>query len=275
MHVSDHKMPPSQASLTWRTQWLDALSRARRDRQPVSSDPNLAACPVQDAYQLQAENIGRTLAEIGGEVIGLKLGGTMEPILARLNLDSPFVGPIFSARTYEPAATLKRADFIACIVEAEIGVRIGRDLGHVDVLPTRDDLIAAIDSVFPAIEIADSRLRDWQQMGAAAIISDNGYAGAWIRGKDAARWQDIDLVSLPVTLRKDGEVIREGSGAIVLGDPLRALGMLVSSLRQRGQILRAGTLVSTGSCIMPFPSPDGGHFVADFGPLGSVAMDLA
>ncbi len=272
--MSDHQTSPPPPSATWRARWLDALADARRDRRPILADPNLSVCPVQDAYQIQAENNQRVLAEIGGEIVGFKLGGTTEPILARLNLDSPFVGPIFSSRTYESPANLRRADFIACIIETEIGVRIGRDLGAGDSVPTRDDLIAAIDSVFPAIEIADSRLHDWQQMGAAAIISDNGYAGAWIRGKSAAGWREIDLVALPITLRKDDEVIREGSGAVVLGDPLRALGMLVSSLRQRGEILRAGTLVSTGSCIAPYPSPGGGRFVADFGALGSVTMDL-
>ncbi len=270
--MPDHKISASEPSAAWRADWLDALAKARRDGRPVSPDPNLSACSIQDAYQIQAEHVRRVLGDIGGEVVGFKLGGTTEPVLARLNLDSPFVGPIFSSRTYESPALLHRADFIACIVETEIGVRIGRDLG--DTVPTRDDLIAAIDSVFPAIEIADSRLHDWSQVSAAAIISDNGYAGAWIRGKDVTQWRDIDLVGLPVTLRKDGEVIREGSGALVLGDPLRALGMLISDLHQRGQILRAGTLVSTGSCIAPFPSPNGGHFVADFGALGSVTMDL-
>lgn len=272
--MSDHQTPPAHPSATWRARWLDALANARRDRQPIPADPNLSTCSVQDACQIQAENIHRTLADIGGEVIGFKLGGTTEAILARLNLDGPFVGPIFSSRTYGSPAVLHRDDFIVCIIEAEIGVRIGRDLGEGDGVPTRDNLLAAIDSVFPAIEIADSRLRDWSQMGAAAIISDNGYAGAWIRGPEVKQWRDIDLVGLPITLRKDDDVIREGAGAVVLGDPLRALGMLVSSLRQRGETLRAGTLVSTGSCIAPFPSSAGGRFVADFGALGSVTMDL-
>lgn len=272
--MSAHKTPQSEASKDWRANWLSALASARRDCQPIPADPNLTACSIQDAYQIQSENIRRTLADIGGEVVGLKLGGTTETVLARLNLDSPFVGPIFSSRTYDAPVVLRRADFIACIIETEIGIRIGRDLGKGDAVPARDDLIAAIDSVFPAIEIADSRLRDWPQMSAAAIISDNGYAGAWVRGKDAVQWRDIDLVGLPIILRKDGEVIREGAGAMVLGDPLRALGMLVSTLHQRGQILRAGTLVSTGSCIVPFPSPDGDRFVADFGALGSVTVDL-
>lgn len=272
--MSYHQTSPSHPSTPWRAQWLDALANARRDAQPIPADENLSTCAVSEAYRLQAENVHRTLSEIGGEVLGLKLGGTTEAILARLNLENPFVGPIFSSRTSLSPAVLRRADFIACIIEAEIGVRIGRDLGAENGAPSRDDLLAAIDSVFPAIEIADSRLRDWPQMGAAAIISDNGYAGAWVRGVEVAQWRDIDLVRLSITLRKDGEVIREGSGEIVLGDPLRALGMLVSSLRQRGQILRAGTLVSTGSCIAPFPSAGGGHFVADFGALGSVTVDL-
>lgn len=271
----DHETPPSETSGAWREAWIEALAAARRNRQAIPVDPNLATYSLQEAYLIQAESTRRVLADIGGEVVGFKIGGTTEATLARLNLDRPFHGPIFSSRMYETPAVLQRTNFIACIIEVEIGVRIGRDIGGGNGAPTRDDLIAAIDGVFPAIEIADSRLLDWSQANAAAIISDNGYAGAWIRGEDAPNWRDIDLVDLPITLQKNGEIIREGSGAMVLGDPLHALGMMISDLRQREQTLRAGTLVSTGSCIAPFLSPGGGHFVADFGALGSVAMDLS
>ena len=266
---------PAIPSLDWHSPWIDALMKAGRERRPVPIDPNLASCSLGEAYQIQAANVRSQLREIGGTVAGIKLGGCTEAALARLNLVGPFRGPIFSARMHQSAAVLRRSDFIVCIIEAEIGVKIGRDLGGGAEDPTRDDLLAAIDSVFPAIEIADSRLEDWMQAPAAAIVSDTGYAGAWIRGKDFAQWRNLDLVHLPVSLRRNGDVVREGSGTLVLGDPLRALGLLVSDLRSQGTMLRAGTLVSTGSCIVPFPTPNGGRFIADFGALGSISMELS
>lgn len=272
--MTDTCANPTVISVGWHSVWIDTLTKAGRECRPVPVDSNLDTCTQSEAYQLQTRNIRRHLDAVGGTVAGIKLGGTTEATLTKLNLDSPFRGPIFSASTHQSPAVLRRADFIVCIIEAEIGVRIGRDLGGGVKEPTRADLLVAIDGIFPAIEIADSRLENWTQVSAAAIISDLGYAGAWVRGKKLTQWRDLDLVNLPVSLRKNNDVVREGSGAVVLGDPLHALGLLVADLRSQGRLLRAGTLVSTGSCITPFPTPDGGRFVADFGPLGSVSMEL-
>lgn len=249
------------------------LLEAGEARQPVAVPPALAGAAVEDGLQVQARHLRGALQRLGGRIAGTKLGGTSEAALNALRLAAPFTGPIFSARSQESPGLFNRADFMACIVEAEIAVRLAADLDGTRE-PTRDELLEAIDAVFPAIEIADSRYQGWAQASAAAIYADLGYAGAWVRGAPSTAWRDIDLAAVPATLFLDGAVVRQGSGANVLGDPLHALALAAPELARQGRALRAGDLVSLGSCTAPFPSAGGGHFVVDFGPLGQVSVHL-
>lgn len=249
------------------------LEAAARSSKPVAVPQVLALACVDDGRRVQARHVRRTLQRLGGSIAGVKLGGTTDAALQALGLAGPFTGPIFSARSQESPGLFKRADFLACIVEAEIAVRLAADLDSTRE-PTRDELLDAIDAMFPAIEIADSRYAGWAQASAAAIYADLGYAGAWVRGAPSRSWKQLDLVALPVTLSLDGAVIRQGSGANVLGDPLHALALAAPELARQGRALRAGDLVSLGSCTAPFPSGGGGRFVADFGPLGQVTATV-
>jgi 2-keto-4-pentenoate hydratase len=58
----------------------------------------------------------------------------------------------------------------------------------------------------------------------------------------------------------------------VLGDPREALVWLANELRQLGATLRAGQIVTTGTCHPPLPIQSGDFFAADFGSLGKVSV---
>jgi 2-keto-4-pentenoate hydratase len=68
---------------------------------------------------------------------------------------------------------------------------------------------------------------------------------------------------------------REGIGANVLGDPRVALTWLVNELSQIGVTLRAGQVVTTGTCLVPLPIAPGDRVMCDFAELGSVAVSFA
>ncbi|MCH9674210.1 MAG: hypothetical protein K0U93_22420 [Gammaproteobacteria bacterium] len=77
-----------------------------------------------------------------------------------------------------------------------------------------------------------------------------------------------------MTLRKNGEVAAEGSGADVLGDPRIALAWLANSHAHRGCGLQAGDIITTGVCGVPAPIGRGDNLTADFGPLGGVEVGI-
>ncbi|MDB5899700.1 MAG: uncharacterized protein JWP22_639, partial [Ramlibacter sp.] len=254
--------------------WIGSLRAAATSGRPWARHPRELDCTLDAAYALQARHLAELLAQTGDTVIGAKLSVTSAPAMERLGLRAPLLGPLLRGRSHASGARLPRAGFFACILEAEIGIALRADLDGRSGPPSRADIVAAIDSVFPTIEVADSRYLDWPEAPACAIVADLSYAGAWVRGAPCAEWRDVDLRTLPVTLtRSDGES-RCGSAAAVLGDPLHALALAVAEAASRDRVLRAGETISTGACTAPWPVAGAGHFVADFGALGRVELTL-
>lgn len=253
--------------------FADALLEATLAHRALPVPADLAAgFTIADGQAVSSRNAARLLERIGGHVTGVKLGATNAAAMARLGLERPFVGPLFSARTFAQPVTLPRADFVACIVEVELAVRLGRDVGADGRPVTRDALADAIDQAFPVIEIADSRLVDWTSVRPGFIYADLGFAGALVTGEPIATWRAIDFAAAQVKLLVNGAQVREGAGAAVMGHPLDALAGMVPHIRGG---LRAGQVVSTGTWIAPHFGQAGDRIVADFGALGRVAVDLA
>ncbi|MGY2931283.1 2-keto-4-pentenoate hydratase [Bradyrhizobium sp. GM6.1] len=149
---------------------------------------------------------------------------------------------------------------------------MGRDLPPRAAPYTVDEVLAAVDSLHPAIEIPDSRFADFASAGEAQLIADNACAHLFVLGAATnANWRAMDLVEErpQITLRGQRYL---GHGKNVLGDPRIALAWLANELRGLGIILRAGEVVTTGTCHPPLPIQAGDRFVADFGALGKVAV---
>jgi 2-keto-4-pentenoate hydratase len=87
-------------------------------------------------------------------------------------------------------------------------------------------------------------------------------------------WRTIDLSAHAVLGTVSSGVEREGRGANVLGDPRTALTWLANELSGLGTTLRAGQVVTTGTCLAPLPIAAGNEVTADFNPLGRVALRL-
>lgn len=260
--------------VAWSLQVSDFI-RARIEVKPIATPAGgLQGLPLAAALEFQGEHVRAMLSQFGGEVMGYKLGGTDMQAVVAMGLTGPLRGPIFSAFTQASPARLRRSGFFVCAVEAEIAVRLGKDIGGGPEGPGRAALLDAIDAVMPAIEIADSRYAEYAGAPATAILADAGFAGAFVRGEPAANWQSLDLPAVPVTLSVNGNEVRTGSGARVFGDPLQALDLLAADLWRSGQVLRAGQVVSTGACTPPYLAQRGDHVVADFGPLGIVELRL-
>lgn len=262
-------LPPDLAA------FADALLEARLNRRPVALPEGFAQrCSVVQGRAIGARNAARLAERLGGGFAGAKLGATNPAALAKLGLDRPFNGPMLSARVFPSPAALPFGDFIVCIVEAELGVRFGTDFGGTADLPSRDAVAAAVDAVFPVIELAETRLADWQAAPPAAIFADMAYFGALVTGVDAPDWRGLDLAAATVRLMVDGEEIREGVGAAVMGHPFDAVADYVAGIGAEGRNVRAGEIVSTGTWTLPYVAKAGDRIAADFGPLGQVEVAL-
>jgi 2-keto-4-pentenoate hydratase len=131
--------------------------------------------------------------------------------------------------------------------------------------------VAASVAAFPAIEVVDSRYRDFNARNPLERLADHGLNGAFVAGAEAGDWRGLDLSRLQVTLSIGGRTIVERTGGHPTGDPLGTAHAFVNAMRARGGVHK-GELVTTGSCSgMNFAEP-GARVVARFEGLGAAEV---
>src|ERR1700693_4778349 len=106
----------------------------------------------------------------------------------------------------------------------------------------------------------DSRSSHFARAGAKQIIADNACAHLFVLGAPtASNWRGLDLVEeKPVITLRARQFT--GHGKNVLGDPRVALTWLANELRLLGVTLKAGEVVTTGTCHAPLPIQSGDVF---------------
>jgi 2-keto-4-pentenoate hydratase len=207
-----------------------------------------------------------------GPLFGWKIAATSEAGQEHINVDGPMAGRILPETVIPDGGTAAMAGNEMRVVEPEFAFRMQADLPPRPAAYTVREVLDAVDTLHPAIEIPDSRFRDFVDAGAAQIIADNACAHLFVLGRPArSDWRALDLVEeRPVVTLRGNQFT--GHGKNVLGDPRIALTWLANELRQLGLTLRAGEVVTTGTCHAPLPIQSGDLFEADFGSLGKVSV---
>jgi 2-keto-4-pentenoate hydratase len=225
-----------------------------------------------DGYAIQATLEARSMAPL----FGWKIAATSRAGQAHINVDGPLAGRLLRERIVEPDAEVPFGANSMRVAEAEFAFRMGADLPPRPAAYSVDDVLAAVATLHPGIEIPDSRFEDFTKVGAAQLIADNACAHYYVLGPATrADWRSMDLVEHPVTGTVAGRPAVHGKGGNVLGDPRVALTWLANELSGLGVTLRAGEVVTTGTCLVPPAIEPGDRFTADLGVLGSVTMRLA
>jgi 2-keto-4-pentenoate hydratase len=210
-----------------------------------------------------------------GSLFGWKIAATSEAGQKHINVAGPLAGRLFAERVIADGGTASMAGNEMRVGEPEFAFRMGRSLLPRPAPYSVEDVLSAVDTLHPAIELPDSRFADFVKAGEAQLIADNACAHLFVLGTPStADWRAVDLVEQRpvVTLRGQRFV---GYGGNVLGDPRVALTWLANELRQLGVMLKAGEVVTTGTCHPPLPIRSGDMFEADFGMFGNVSVALA
>jgi 2-keto-4-pentenoate hydratase len=207
-----------------------------------------------------------------GTLFGWKIAATSEAGQKHINVDGPMAGRILPETVIADGGTAAMAGNEMRVAEPEFAFRMHADLPPRLSPYTVGEMLDAVDTLHPAIEIPDSRFADFVRAGAAQIIADNACAHLFVLGAPATlNWRALDLVEeKPVITLRDKRFT--GHGKNVLGDPRIALTWLANELRQLGLTLRAGQVVTTGTCHAPLPIQSGDVFEADFGVIGRVSV---
>jgi len=252
--------------------WQHWLAGTTLDTLPDSCRPHTRAA----GYAIQA-----CLPEASGlQVRGWKIAATSTAGQSHINVSGPLAGRILSGQMLEPGAKVPPQGNRMKVAETEMAFVFAHDLPARTSAYELDEVMAAVASLHPSIEIPNSRFAEFTQAGEAQLLADNACAHQFILGPRAPEgWQELDLSTHPVracvTHRDGSHWDRQGSGAAVLGDPRIALTWLVNELRVQGIGLQAGQFVTTGTCMVPLELAEGDTVEADFGVLGHIGMQFA
>jgi 2-keto-4-pentenoate hydratase len=248
------------------------LATAERDRAPIG--PLTKEWPdleVTDAYEIQLINARQRSAE-GGVVRGHKVGLTSRAMQQMLGVDEPDYGHLFADMFVSEGSVLAAADFCQPRVEIEVAFVLRDALQGPGV--TVADVLRATAFVLPAIEIIDSRVRDWQ-ITLPDTIADNASSARVVLGGKATPLDRVDLRLLGCILRRNGEIVETGASGAALGNPATAVAWLANKLGELGVTLDAGHVVMPGACTRAADVGAGDVIRGDFDELGSVSVAFA
>ena len=247
------------------------LAEAERSRVPISpltdGHPDI---DVVDAYEIQLINIRRKVAE-GAKVIGHKVGLSSKAMQQMMNVDEPDYGHLLDVMQVFEDKPVKSADYLYPRVEVEVGFVLAEDLPGAGC--TEDDVLAATAAFAPAIELIDTRIKDWK-IKLCDTIADNASSAGWVLGENRVSPKDIDITAIDAVLTRNGEVVAKGRSDAVLGNPVTAVAWLARKVEGFGVRLKAGDIVLPGSCTKAFDATPGAEYIADFTGLGSVRLNF-
>lgn len=243
--------------------FAEMLYEAERTRKPIGPltemDPTL---DIDDAYAIQLTNVNRVVEE-GHVISGKKIGLTSPGIQKQLGVDEPDYGHLFKAMNCKNGEC-EIDQLMQAKIEGEIAFILKEDLTGGNI--TVEDVYKATDYVVAAFEIVDSRVADWK-IKLVDTVSDNASSGRYLLSDKKVKLDEVDLPNVPMTLYKNGEVVGEGTGAAVLGNPAVAVAWLANRLYGYGVVLKKGEVILSGAFSAAPEAKKGDEFIADFGPI--------
>lgn len=222
---------------------------------------------LADAYTIQQQQVASWLA--AGRVLkGHKVGLTSAAMQRQMGVHQPDYGVLRDDMFWPENEAIPLASFLAPRVEPEIAFVLDRDLAGPGV--TVANAVAAVAFVLPALEIIDSRIRDWR-ISIRDTIADNASSGGVVLGSHPTSLDALDLRLVGCNLFGNGDLVATGAGGAVLGSPLLSLVWLANTVGRHGVVLRAGQIVIPGSLTAAQTAHNGDTWTAVFGGLGSVS----
>lgn len=211
-----------------------------------------------------------TRESAGRCVIGWKVGFGAPAAMEKLALSAPVVGHLLDVARLSSPARVPVAGWTRPVIEPEVAVTMGRDLGAA---ATRTEALSAIATLGPALELADLEFppEDVERIVGANIyqrhvvlgpqrpMAESGFPDA----RAAQVWQDGQALPVPEPLHA------------LTGDPVEVVMHVAAVLAAAGRTLRAGEIVITGSVVPPVFGQAGTRVRFALAPVGEVEVTLA
>ena len=223
-----------------------------------------------EVYEVQ-----ETIVELSGLTrCGYKVGSTSKEAQRLLVTDEPGMGVILAPFVHESPARIKIVPEQMPAVEGEFTFRIGRDIPWRAEQYTMAEIASAIDSVAGAIEVVGTRFSGGLRGKGRLLTTADGGVNIALATGNWVKFSAQDLREHGVTMTINDDQRGTGTDSRALGDPLNVFLWLVNYQSMRRVDLRAGEIVSTGTCTGLDPVQPGDVARADFGIFGLVIIEF-
>ena len=265
-------MPLSQAIIADMAARLEAAEQSGEQIGHFSREqPDMT---IEDGYNVQRAWVAHKFAA-GRRLIGHKIGLTSRAMQRSSNINEPDYGALLDNMLFPDMSDIPCKRFIEPRVEVELAFILKDRLAGPDC--TIADVLRATDTVVPAIEIIDARIRRIDtQTGATRkvfdTISDNAASAGLVLGGTPVRPGATDLRWVAALIHRNDVIEDSGVAAAVLGHPAMGVAWLANKLAPWGETLAPGEIVLSGSFTAPVFASAGDRFHVDYGPLGSISV---
>jgi 2-oxo-3-hexenedioate decarboxylase len=243
------------------------LDDAARNAQEIEQFDTNNALSLDEAYAIQSESIQRRVAR-GEWRVGVKMGFTSRAKMVQMGLSDVIWGRLTAGMQVEEGGIIDFSRFVHPRVEPEIAFVLKRPLeGNV----TGPEALAAVEAIAPALEIIDSRYKDFK-FTLPEVIADNASSSGFVIG--AWHAPHTDFSNLGLTLSIDGRVVQVGSTAALLGHPLRSLVAAARLSALAGEPLQAGWIVMAGGATPAEWIKPGQYVSVEMEKLGSAGFHV-
>jgi len=253
-----------------RTKAAQLLLTAEKERKPViqlsKTWPDIT---IEDAYAIQSEVIRQKVAA-GAKIIGHKIGLTSKAMQQSSQIDEPDYGHLLDYMMVADGAKIPWENYCVPRVEVELAFVLGKPLKGPGVGLL--DVLRATEYIVPAIEIIDARVQNPRKI--FDTVADNAAAAGIVIGGRPVGPNDVDLRWVGGVMYRNAEIEETGLASGVLGHPAMGIAWLANKVGKFGTVLEPGHIMLAGSFTRPVWAQKGDTLHADFGTLGSIAVQF-
>lgn len=223
---------------------------------------------VDEAYLVQAMALERRYAR-GERQIGIKMGLTSRAKMQQVGVDELLWGRLTNTMLVEDGGEVQMSNYVHPRAEPEVAFLMKKPLSG-PVSPAQ--AMAAVEAIAPAIEIIDSRYKDFK-FSLSDVVADNSSSSSFVVGP----WckPDIDTANLGVVFEFDGRPVQIGSTAAILGHPARSLAAASRMLGANMLTIEAGWIVMAGGVTAAEALRPGVHVSNTVENMGRVGFTVA
>ena len=240
----------------------DALLNARRTGETLADLP----VELQPTDLVEVYFVHGLLAEAYGEIGGWKIGAPNAEA-------TPLFAPMPRAWMAPSGSLLSGNRYRG--LEAEIAFLVGEDLPPRETPYTRAEVVAAMASCHPVIEVLESAYGDPTTAAKNSMLADLQMHGGFVYGPAFPGWESVDFNTEKVTLSVDGIVRVERVGSNTSGDLVKLLPWLANEGAARTGGLRKGQWITTGSWTGNTLASAGSVVDVAFSTVGGVGLRFA